>query len=240
MGREPPLTRRETAAAMRSIRMRNLSVWGSYALALFLVPLIAFPLHAILQPHRLPPMRMELHIHAVSCGMWFMLVIGQSLLISNRKHKIHQKLGWASNGLAVIIVASGVMITVQFYDRTDFFAFYLGSLVSFGMFALFFVCGLVWRRSPAFHRRMMIFATISLMPAALNRVAFLIGFSPGASGPIWIVLAMLVPVYDLITMRRLTTGSVVGIAVWVAMLVVMGSFAGPQTPPHGINLTFLK
>lgn len=211
--------------------MPRLSIWGSYALVLFLVPLFGFPLHAILQPDRLPPMRFELHVHAVSSGLWFILVIGQSFLISKRKHGIHRKLGWTAIGLAVAVVVSGVWITIQFYDRTDFYSFYLGSLVSFAMFAGFFASGVIWRKNIEFHKRMMIFATISLMPAALNRFAFLLGISPGVSGPVWIMLAMLVPLYDLVTLRRLTKASLAGIAVWAVMLVIMISFAGPPTPP---------
>ena len=227
------MTNSTVTRTVRKHSLPSLSVWGGFALALFMVPLLGFPLHAIVQPDRLPPMRLELHVHAVSSGLWFMLVIGQSFLISGRMHQLHRRLGWASIGLALIVLTSGVMITIQFYDRTEFFAFYLGSLVSFGMFALFFASGIIWRKRREFHRRMMIFATICLMPAALNRFAFLLGFSPGFSGPIWIFLAMLVPIYDLLTMRRLTSASVMAIVVWAGMIVIMGIFAGEQTLPAG-------
>lgn len=205
--------------------MPRLSIWGNYALLLFLVPLIGFPLHAILQPEALPPMRFVLHLHAVSAGFWFMLVIAQSFLMSKRNYKLHAKLGWWSIALAILVALSGVIITQQFYERTGNFHFYFGSLISFGMFGLFYVLGILRRKDKAFHKRIMIFATISLMPAATNRFAFIFGLDPSLSGPIWIALAALVPIYDLVTLRRITMASVVGIAVWAAMLVSMANFA---------------
>ena len=209
-----------------NISLPKLSIWGNFTIILFLVPLIGFPLHAILQPEMLPPMRFVLHVHAVSAGWWFMLVIAQASLISTRNYKLHMRLGWWSAALAFLVVFSGVLVTMQFYERRGDWPFTLGSLISFGMFALFYVLGVLWRRDAPNHKRMMVFATIALMPAATNRFAFILGIDPGLSGPIWIATAALVPIYDLVTTRRLLRASIVAIAAWIAMSVAVGSVSG--------------
>lgn len=199
------------------------SIWGVFAIALFLVPLIGFPLHAIVQPNRLPPMRFVLHAHAVSAGLWFILVITQSFLISKRNYKLHKTLGWWSVGLAIVVLVSGLIVTAQFYERRGMWGFTLGSYISFGMFALFYICGLLGRKNGGFHKRMMLFATIALMPAATNRFAFVFGLDPSLSGPIWIATASLIPIYDLITTRRVSRASMIAIAVWIGMSMAVGS-----------------
>ena len=209
------------------LQSTRLSVWGAYALFLLLIPLIFFPLRTILQPDALPPIRLELHVHAASMGLWCLLVVIQSVLISNNQHGFHRKLGFASIALASMLVISGVIVNFQFYERTDLFRFFVGGMVSLAMFSVFFAAGVLWRRETQFHRRMMIFAVICVLPAALNRVAFVTGISPQImSGPIWILLAALVPVYDFVRTRRLSHGSQFGIVVWVVAMSVNLHFTG--------------
>lgn len=206
-----------------NISLPKPTIWGAFAIALFMVPLIGFPLHAIIQPDRVPPMRFVLHLHAVSAGFWFMLVIAQSFLISKRNYKLHKTLGWWSIGLAVVVLVSGVIVTAQFYDRSGMWPFTLGSYISFGMFGLFYVLGILRRKTGAFHKRMMLFATIALMPAATNRFAFVFGLDPALSGPIWLATAALIPIYDLTTTRRISPASLIAIATWIGMSMVVGS-----------------
>ena len=164
-----------------------------------------------------------------------MLVIAQSFLISKRNHKLHMKLGWWSVALATLVLVSGLIVTMEFYERRNDWPFTLGSLISFGMFALFYVLGITMRKDRAFHKRMMIFATIALMPAATNRFAFVFGIDPGLSGPIWIMTAMLVPIYDLFTIRSISRASLVAIAVWIAMIMIVGSVSSGKGLSPKVN-----
>ena len=206
--------------------MRKFSFWGGYALVLLLIPVVFFPLRALVQTEQLPPMRLELHIHAISSGLWCVLVLAQSILIRNRNLRLHRTLGWWSIGLAVILVVSGLLINYQFYLRLDLYRAYLGGIVSMIMFSVFFAAGIAARRSPGFHKRMMVFATICCMPAPLNRVAFVTGVSPEIlSGPVWLALAAVVPIYDLVTQRKLSSASWLGLVIWVLAVAFMTNFA---------------
>ena len=220
----------ETSQTKETDILPKFSAWGGYALFLLCIPLLFFPLRAALQPDNLPPMRLELHIHAVSSGLWCVLVLLQSLLIGSRKHRLHKTLGWWSIGLAVSLVISGLIINYQFYLRLDIYRAYLGGIVSMVMFSLFYISGILMRRSPDFHKRMMIFATICCMPAPLNRVAFITEVSPEIlSGPVWLAMAAVVPAYDIATQRKLTKASWFALAVWIAAVVFMANFAHSQS-----------
>lgn len=210
--------------------MPKLSVWGVYAIILLLIPTVFFPLRAILQTDNLPPMRIELHIHAVSAGLWCVLVVIQCLLIGKRNHKLHRTFGWWSMGLAAALVISGLIINYQFYQRLELYRAFLGGVISMIMFSVFYCAGLLLRKKRDFHKRMMIFATICCMPAPLNRVAFVTGTNPEIlSGPLWLAMAALVPAYDLAIRKKITAASWFAIAVWIAAVLYMGRFAHNQT-----------
>jgi hypothetical protein len=48
------------------------------------------------------------------------------------------------------------------------------------MFALFASAGMLYRRRPAAHKRLMLLATIALLPPALGRISFLAARGPRA------------------------------------------------------------
>lgn len=164
-----------------SLNERKLSFDFWFSLFLFLFTVSAFSLRAMLDTENLPPMRLSLTLHAIGSTLWLAYVPLQSYLATKRLIRIHKPLGWISVGLAITILLSGIIISLEFFERvqaTDpnfgriLFSFFFAGVVNFFLFSVFYTLGMLRLRNIAFHKRMMVFASLALVPPAFNRVVF--------------------------------------------------------------------
>jgi hypothetical protein len=167
------------------------------------------------------------HIHGAAFTLWIILFITQILLVSARRVDLHRRLGLLGFVLAVVMILLG---TVTASDRLarhvaqpgtetveEVRAFYAVPLGDMLMFSTFVYFGYHNRFQPAVHKRLMLFATLSLLDAGFDRwpvfdpyplpLVHLICFTP---------LLLLMIGYD-----WWSTGRVQRLTIWSAIFMVV-------------------
>jgi len=122
----------------------------------------------------LPPHPLIVHIHGVLFSSWFVLLIVQTFLIAGHKVNWHRRLGQATIGLAGLMLVVGFVVSSESLarnfppgDRTIGFAAtnFLGVLI----FSILVYFAYRERTNPAAHKRLILVATVLLLPAAFVR-----------------------------------------------------------------------
>ena len=198
-----------------------------YSLTLFLIVLIFFPLHALINSDYLPPVRPLLHVHAIALGSWYALIVVQTGLIGTGRAGLHMTLGKASLVLVAIMLPLGVWVSYENMVRTGAPQIFLVNSVNVAVFAIYYAMAMVWRKTGALHKRFMMLASLSLMLPALARVTYVLHLDPYAALPMWLVLLFALPAYDLIRERKIKTASMVGLILSVAYIGVLMSIGPP-------------
>ena len=115
------------------------------------------------------------HIHAVVFMGWLVLFTTQVWLIRARRPDIHRKLGLVAVALVPVMVVLGVATALvsrrlRFEAGvTEMLAFMIVPLTDMILFPSFAIPGLLWRKDSAAHKRLILLATIMLLPAAFGR-----------------------------------------------------------------------
>ena len=177
---------------------------------------------------RKAPLSLTVSLHAGIFTAWLVLFLVQAWLIRARNVKAHRRLGYVAAALAVLMIITGYIAAIAMArrgfdlsgdlrserDPHGQLVFQLGDLLSFGVLV---GLGVVYRRRPEIHKRLMLLATVgSLMAAPL---AHLIGHTaslrdlPGA-----IVLFPLVLLYSAHAIYdRFNGGRIHPVSLWGAI-----------------------
>ena len=128
---------------------------------------------------RAPLPNLLVHIHAVAFTLWIVLFITQISLVAAHRVSVHRRVGLLGFALAILMV---LLATVTASDRlarhvaqpeTDSVeevrAFFAVPLADMLMFFTFTYLGYRNRFQPAVHKRLMWFATLSLLDAGFDR-----------------------------------------------------------------------
>ena len=83
------------------------------------------------------------------------------------------------------------------------------------------------RGRPAFHKRFMMFAALALMLPAYARLVQVFGRGEMDAIIPWFVLLLVLPVYDLISHRRIEAATLVGVALNLAYIASLLAFLPP-------------
>jgi hypothetical protein len=162
-----------------NLRYDNLFFSGMAAIALIVV-LIGFARSYFLAGlFRAPLPNLLVHFHGAAFTLWIILFITQISLVTARRVDLHRRLGLLGFALAVLMILLG---TVTASDRlarhvvqpgTDTLeevrAFYAVPLADMLMFSTFVYFGYRHRFQPLVHKRLMLFATLSLLDAGFDR-----------------------------------------------------------------------
>lgn len=192
----PPSTR----AAVRAFPER----WYFTTMAVVLISLsVAGFMPAIANPAgRRGPLSTLATAHGIVFFAWLLLFLAQSLLIATRHVAWHRVLGPASLFLLALMIPLGFAATTAMIrrgfdlsgdqhvdphpvagvslDAPTASVFNFASLLTFGVLA---VAAISYRRRPEIHKRLMLFANISLMGAPITHLMghfSQIGLSPAA------------------------------------------------------------
>jgi hypothetical protein len=185
-----------------------------------------------------PPFHIILHVHAVLMAAFLLLLLAQTALVAAGKRKLHRTLGITSFALVPAIVMVGFTLAVGNYHWVWAAAqaasgdagqklrqlvpmlddILLMQLRVGILFPLFMVIGLWARRSDAgLHKRMMILATAVPLPAAIDRLSWLLPTTlpTSAISTDLYTLAAISPlfVWDLIRNRRVHSAYLIWLAV---------------------------
>jgi hypothetical protein len=121
------------------------------------------------------PLTPLVHLHGLVFTGWIVLYFAQTVLIARHRTALHRRLGVAGAGLAVLLVLVGVTTTVQAIRRVaaggpglplPWLTIPLGAI---SVFAILSTAGILYRRRPETHKRLMLLATISIIDAAVAR-----------------------------------------------------------------------
>ena len=123
-----------------------------------------------------------LHAHGLIMTSWLALFFTQVLLIAAHRMKWHRRLGVFGAVLAALawIVGSIVLVHAVARHANGHTALFLKLLVAFDGLNLTVFAGLVagaivMRRRPDYHKRLMLLATLALLPPAVGRISEIFG-----------------------------------------------------------------
>jgi hypothetical protein len=156
----------------------------------------------------LPPL---VHVHALLFTTWIALFITQTTLVSARRTDVHMRLGIAGFLLAVCMMVVGPLTAIASVKRGHVpvglppVVFLSIPLFDILLFSILISAGFFLRRKREHHKRLMLVATLAILPAAFAR------FPPSALGPyqptaafIFTDLVLLAAIaYDTFNHRRL-------------------------------------
>lgn len=190
----------------------------------------------------LPSYPLIVHFHAVVFVSWLLLFTVQILLIRSKKLTVHRKLGMAMVWLVAVMVVIGpaTALTMQhrgMHDPGADPAFLSIQFTDILAFTGLVTSGLLLRKVPSAHKRLVLLATLYITDAGFARwlAGRLFHFLGDGYWAQWVtfyigpnVLIMGVGAYDLATRRRLHPVYVIGIA-WVLanQLTALALYASP-------------
>jgi hypothetical protein len=165
------------------------------------------------------PLVTILHLHGLVFTSWIVLFVAQVALVAKRRTDVHRRLGVVGAALAALMVAVGVttgLVRAKVFDVPPgspsplvFLTVPLGDML---VFAILVGAGFYFRRRTDTHKRLMLLATISIMPAAVSRLPFDFMRTAGLLTVFGLSDLFIIPclLYDLFTRGRFHRATVTG------------------------------
>jgi hypothetical protein len=118
------------------------------------------------------------HVHGLVMTAWIVLFLTQTLLVAKRRTDLHRRLGVAGAALAIVVVALGIYTIagsiLRRHLRTDLESLALTFVAFDGLSLLLFggllITALRARSQSPIHKRLMLMATVALLPPAFGRL----------------------------------------------------------------------
>ena len=214
------------ASAARAGRRRERLFYTGMAVAAIVTVFAGFARTYYLRPYSdtqtLSPL---LHLHGVVFTSWLVLLLAQTALVAANRTRLHRRLGVAGAALAALMVVVGCVTAVIRAKLIEvppgapnplvFLTVPLGDML---VFAILVGAGFYFRRRTDAHKRLMLLATIAILPAATARLpfAFIQEVGPLAFfglADLFIVVCLL---YDLYARRRFHSATV-----WGGLLIII-------------------
>lgn len=205
------------AQSMRFLTERRF--FTGMAIAMAVAAFIGFAPTFYLEPWNTaptPPLTPGIVVHGALNTVWMLLLVLQAGLIATARYDVHKLTGALGVALAAAILVSGLLVAIDSERRVhtaanagtfnDPYVFLSFPFFSVGTFALFVALGVLNRHRTDVHKRLMLFATMSLVVPALARIArqFTTAIAPPIGGMILMdVFLLLVVVYDIASRGKL-------------------------------------
>jgi hypothetical protein len=163
----------------------------------------------------------SLNVHGALFTAWALLFIVQTTLVANRRVAVHRRLGVAGAVLAAVMVVVGVRVAITAAARgaappgMDPLAFMAVPFFDMVLFTGLVSTALVRRRDKDAHKRLMLLAYVSSIPAAVARLPGVVALGRAGLSLAFIFIAAGV-IYDLVSRRRVHP-----VYVWGGTLVVL-------------------
>jgi hypothetical protein len=194
---------------------------------LFLILLVGFSRTLYLRLFfEVPAIPAYLHVHGATVTAWFVWLIVQASLVNVNRIDVHRRIGMLGAVIGAALIPAGLMATLQFVARLPEIGFafeqaprFITWIVwaNFHMllgFVAFLATALMLRRKTDIHKRLMLLATISLMPPPLARIAQNLGFMLEQETTFvtatWLLLLVPILIYDLATAKRVHSATAFG------------------------------
>lgn len=173
----------------------------------------------------MPPTPPVVHLHGFVFFTWMVLLVSQSLLVNVRNMALHRSLGTFGIGLGTAVIILGSLITLlsltpyETYDRDAAGLTYL-SFLAVITFTCLFIMAIRNIRQPEKHKRLILFATIVMLPPGINRLYMMTMdmFSPPFLAT-WLTMDALVAAILINDWR--TLGKVMPVSVFGAAVIIL-------------------
>lgn len=197
----------------------------------------------------LPPLSLRAQIHGAVFSAWMLLVVAQAGLIRADRSSLHRRLGAVGAVLAVLMLWAGTAAALGVVARFEatgfrphglapaaFLSVQLGMLLQF---AVFVAVAIGLRRHAEAHKRLMLLATISILPPAvarfhLERYGLSDAFTSTLLAYLLVVVAMS---YDFVRTRRVHAAYVYGglaMIAWMLLRPAIGKTDAWQAIARGL------
>jgi hypothetical protein len=131
------------------------------------------------------PIALPLHLHGVLMAGWLGILVAQAVLARRGQLAAHQRLGRAGMGLGVVIWFSMIalsvrgMVVYQVPEDSYIYDVLITQIYLATVFPLLLAAAWMQRHRPAWHKRLIVLATILLLQAAVDRMFWLPQVLPG-------------------------------------------------------------
>ncbi|HEX8492547.1 MAG TPA: hypothetical protein VF658_06870 [Pyrinomonadaceae bacterium] len=207
-------------------KRRERLFYTGMAVAFILTVFVGFARTYYLRPYfGTPSLTPLLHLHGIVFTSWLVLLLTQTALVAANRTDVHRRLGAVGATLAVLMILIGTATAIIRAKIVDvppgapsplvFLTIPLGDML---VFSILVGAAFYFRRRGDIHKRLMLLATIAILPAATARLpfAFIQQIGPLAFfglADLFIVACLL---YDLIARRRFHRATV-----WGGLLIVI-------------------
>ena len=198
-----------------------------------------------------PAYPLIVHVHAAAYVCWLSLLTGQILLIRSGRAELHRRLGVAAFSLIPVMILLGLAVSwviareefTRPHAHPEFISVQLMGLADFTLLA---GGGLLLRRAPAAHKRLILLGTLSIASAGFARwlgdpISHFVGDGFwGTLAQFYLgndLIILLIGAYDLATRGRLQGAYLAGVA-WLSFseLVATWLFFNPAWKAIAIRL----
>jgi hypothetical protein len=210
----------EKQSAVFVKRRRERLFYTGMTVAFVLVVFAGFARTYYLRPYfSTPQLRPLLHLHGLVFTSWIVLLLAQTVLVAAGRTAVHRRLGWAGAVIAVLMILVGTTTAVVRAKEgaappgaaspLAFLTIPLGDML---IFTLLVAAGFYYRRRPDVHKRLMLLATIAILPAAVARLPFDFMQQLGPFAFLWLpdLFIIVCLLYDLFTRARPHRATVYG------------------------------
>ncbi len=201
----------EKSPDLRRIRQSSRRLFVSTALLIAIAVFVGFSrtyyLHRWFQK---PDLSLFLHVHAAVMSSWVALFLIQTLLIPAGKIALHRKLGLLGMVSAALVPILGASATIMAARREVLahaqdvplvIVVLALELTQMLMFAGFVLAGFLLRKRADYHKRLMLLATLCMLPNAIVRIIRLPSFIIPLI--LWSLAIALVVLIDWVVQRKL-------------------------------------
>jgi hypothetical protein len=233
--------------------------WFFVGMALLMIATsIAGFLPAIIEAStRRAPLTLLAEAHGIAFFMWLFLYLVQSLLVANGRVDWHRRLGMTSIVLLALIIPLGFATTTAMVrrgfdlsgdqhadphpvegisaDAPTVSVFNFAALLQFAVLAVAAIC---YRRRPDVHKRLMLFANITLMAAPIAHLlghipsTWLPGAAGDAAGAILNILFLVAPIAGDYLIEKRVRFLTVAMAIGLFAFGVLQFVIGPSVAWH--------
>ena len=172
--------------------------------------------------------------HGFIFTAWVILFVTQTSLIATRNVATHRRLGLASMALAAAMVAIGLPTAFAAAARgsapagLDPLVFLIVPVFDLVLFSGFYIAAFIRRREKEAHKRLMLLAYVSILPAAVGRIPGVILLGPVGLFALAFLPTLIGAAYDRWSRGRVTPIYWWGIA--ILYLSIPGRLAIAMTP----------
>ncbi len=222
------------------------------AAAMLILNLIGFaPSYFFKSLFETPELPLRTHVHGIVFTAWFVVLMTQVSLIARNQKRRHRQLGAVALLLAISMFILGLVIL--YYRALEFHSgerslqgtalIVWANLTFLAGFVTFVGLGFRFRRQAAIHKRLMLLASIAMMPQALGRIGYMPSFQIvdgflnnvlyGFGGYLLLLSAMLI--HD-----RISEGRFYPVTVWGASVLVLANIVGMMISRTAIGQSLIE